>query len=148
MFNVLCAGTYCICLKVRRTRSSRAGFQSRRPRCSLTETRTGFVVTSGVLFVCHELTVLLFSGTCDSGCELYPVVAFWQTFLKGTSEFSVKFIVPPAVHIHLPLLLKCNRPDQTVHFLTLGPQLFYHFWCLRMKRLRPILSRDTQHSHI
>lgn len=39
---------------------SRAGFQSRRPKHSLTETHMTIMMTSGVLFVCHALIVFFF----------------------------------------------------------------------------------------
>ena len=53
-----------------------------------------------------------FSGTCDSDCEPCLEVTCRQAFLKSALEYSVKFIIPPLVHIHLPLLPKRGRrPD-------------------------------------
>ena len=65
-----------------------------------------------------------FSGTCDSDCEPCLEVTCWQAFPKRALAFSVKFIFPPLVHIHLPLLPKCaRRPNQSVQFFTLDLQL-------------------------
>jgi hypothetical protein len=111
---------------------SRADFQSRRPRHSLTETRRGLVMTSGILFFLSRIDSIPFSGTFDSEYEPCLEVTCRQAFLKTALEFSVKFIIPPSVHINLPLLPKrARRPDQSVHFFTLGLQLFYRFGHLK-----------------
>jgi hypothetical protein len=67
---------------------SRADFQSRRPRHSLTETHMGLMMTSGVLFVCHALTIFIFQGRVTA---IVNLVLKWHVdrhFLRGLWNFS------------------------------------------------------------